>query len=100
MPKIKKYKRDPHLPSPEVCDWLLSQDWGKAYSSVYVAERQSAIGWLLPPAEKTISTSNIDNCHCITAAIGRDGMINLLLTADELALLREDKENRDATEDL
>ena len=68
-------QRDPYLPPPEVCDWLLAQEWSE-------------------PA--TINVSSVagdsemyDHCQT-TAELGRDECIDLMLPVEALQLLRED----------
>lgn len=74
-------KRDPHLPHPEVCDWLLSQEWSKPSTVFYNSEQ--AKGY-------------INDCCEASAAIGRDEIIDLLLPSFGLQILREDAAARQA----
>ena len=74
--------RDPYLPSPEVCDWLLAQEWSKP-ATVHVNSPEST-GWR-------------DDCCRATAALGRDGVIELLAFAEDLEMLREDQRQRRET---
>lgn len=71
-------QRDPHLPPPEVCDWLLAQEWSKS-TDVTVSCVES---W-----------SAKSGCQAI-AAIGRDEYIDLILPMEALQVLREDAETR------
>ena len=76
-------KRDPHLPHPEVCDWLLRQEWS-APDTVHVSS-SGQTGF------------TVDCCEA-SAAIGRDETIDLLLPSFGLQVLREDQTARAATE--
>ena len=71
--------RDPHLPSPEVCDWLLAQEWSKP-AMVHISSPEST-GW------------RVDSCRA-TAALGRDAVIELVAFAEGLEMLREDQRRR------
>ena len=72
-------QRDPHLPPPEVCDWLLAQEWSKSME-INVSCAESC-------GEKN------DYCQAI-AAIGRDECIDLMLPMEALQVLREDAGTR------
>jgi len=76
----KNNQRDEHLPSPEVCDWLLAQEW-------------------CAPATCTIDgpdgKSEIYDCCQTTAALGADHCIDLVLPAYGIAMLREDQGRRE-----
>lgn len=74
-------KRDPHLPHPEVCDWLLSQEWSKPSTVFYNSEQGKGY---------------INDCCEASAAIGRDEIIDLLLPLLGLQILREDVVARQA----
>ena len=73
-------QRDPHLPPPEVCDWLLAQEWSK-------------------PMDITVSCAEsrgVKNDYCqAIAAIGRDECIDLMLPVEALQLLKEDAAARE-----
>jgi hypothetical protein len=73
------YKRDPHLPSPEVCDWLLSLEWSKPSTVKVIANND---------------TSEIDDCCIASPALGRDEMIDLALPANGIKMLQEDAAKR------
>jgi len=75
-------QRDPHLPPPEVCDWLLEQEWSKP-AVVHISSPECT-GW------------RDDSCRS-TAALGRDGVIELLAFAEDLEMLREDQRQRRET---
>jgi hypothetical protein len=74
-------KRDPHLPPPEVCDWLLGRKWSA-------------------PSTVKVSSDHHDGetyeCCEACAAIGANGMIDLLLPTIELQILQEDAAARQA----
>lgn len=74
-------KRDPLLPPPEVCDWLLGLTWS-APSAVEVSNIHD--------------NREICECHEAYAAIGADGMIDLLLPTIEFQILQKDAEARQA----
>jgi hypothetical protein len=74
-------KRDPHLPHPEVCDWLLSQEWSEPDTVKVSSDRQE---------------SETYDCCEASAAIGRDEIIDLLLPLLGLQILREDVVARQA----
>jgi len=77
MPKAQI--RDAHLPSPEVCDWLLSLEWAE----------QNGIH-LETPDFKGIRE---DSCYARTA-IGADECIELLLPVEALECLEKDAQAR------
>lgn len=72
-------KRDPRLPSSEVCDWLLSQEWSTPVT-VHIASDHCK--------------SEIYDCCEARAAIGADECIDLHLPAFGLQLLRDDAASR------
>lgn len=79
--KSFSFQRDPSLPPPEVCDWLLAQNW--------------------PGPSRVNMQSNggaecIEECCIARGSIGRDGMIDLLLPQADLETLREDARARAA----
>lgn len=63
-------KHDPHLPPPEVCDWLLGLEWAKPSE------------WSKPGTRQA------------TVAIGREAFIDLLLTGGGLRTLKKDAAKR------
>lgn len=73
--------RDPHLPPPEVCDWLLSQEWSNP-SRVNVSSKHGK--------------GYTNDCCQTSAAIGRDETIDLLLSSFGLQILQEDAAARRA----
>lgn len=68
-------KRDPRLPSPEICDWLLRQAWSA-------------------PSDVAVSGKSYEcvlhDCCEATTAIGTNEIIDLLLSGEGLAVLRDD----------
>lgn len=74
-------KRDPHLPPVEVCDWLLNREWSTPSTVKFSSDHHR---------------HEIYECCEAYAAIGADGMIDLLLPTVELQILREDAEARRA----
>jgi hypothetical protein len=77
MPKAQI--RDAHLPSPEVCDWLLSLEWSE-------------------PGSIELNTPSLegvweDSCYA-RAAIGADACIELLLPVEALECLEKDAQAR------
>jgi hypothetical protein len=77
MPKAQI--RDKHLPSPEVCDWLLSLEWSEP----------SSIELNTPDFEGDRN----DSCYALTT-IGRDECIELLLPTEALERLEKDAQAR------
>ena len=78
---MPKYKRDPYLPSPEVCDWLLSLKWSKP-STVYLS------------ADNDSRSSEIFYCCRATAALGRDECIDIVLPEAGIKMLQKDAAER------
>ena len=76
-------KRDPHLPSLEVCDWLLGQEWSTPGTLRF--ESQHGKGYM-------------NDCCTATASLGRDEMIDLHLPTFGLQVLRDDAAARKAGE--
>lgn len=72
-------KRDPHLPHPKVCDWLLSMKWS-APSTVKVSSDHH-------------HGETYDCCET-HAAIGCDETIDIMLPSFGLQILKEDAEAR------
>jgi hypothetical protein len=77
MPKAQI--RDEHLPSPEVCDWLLSLEWAEP----------NGIHLETPDFEGIRE----DSCYARTA-IGADECIELLLPVEALECLEKDAQAR------
>jgi hypothetical protein len=77
MPKAQI--RDAHLPSPEVCDWLLSFEWAEP----------NGIHLETPDFEGIRE----DSCYARTA-IGADHCIEFLLPVEALECLEKDAQAR------
>ena len=76
--------RDPHLPPPEVCDWLLSQDRGELLRETHVSYSNS-----------DTKSSVFYNHYLVRLEIGSDGANQGLLIADDvLQVLKDDQEAR------
>lgn len=77
MPKAQI--RDEHLPSPEVCDWLLSLDWAE-------------------PNDAHLETASyngvMNDCCYADAAIGTQQTLGLLLPVEALECLEKDAQAR------
>ena len=82
----KPMQRDPHLPSPEVCDWLLAQEWSEAIPSTVITYPEGG------PFGKSKSTRIFS--VFASAAFGTDHIIELELPEEGLAVLRADAEAR------
>ena len=71
----RKYTRDPHLPSAEICDWLLSLEWEG-------------------PSEAEMRTSTFTGTRFsamyASAALGRDHIVELFVDSDAHAALQDD----------
>lgn len=78
MPKAQI--RDAHLPSPEVCDWLLFLEWSEP----------SSIELNTPDLDES---DRNDSCYAL-ASIGRGECIELLLPAEALECLEKDARAR------
>jgi hypothetical protein len=76
-------KRDSHLPPPEVCDWLLSQEWSEPDTIPLTLDGKNQDGW-------------IANGSQATSPIGRNGYVTLLLDGYDLQILQEDAVARKA----
>jgi len=76
----KNNQRDEYLPSPQVCDWLLAQEWSGPDTCIIDG-----------PEGK----SEIYDCCQATAALGRDECIDLVLPAGGIKMLREDQGRRE-----
>ena len=80
--------RDPHLPPPEVCDWLLEQRWSARIPSIEMTFPEGR--------EFGRSRSSLHGYHEAHAVIGRDGTARLFMQDDALEVLRKDQGNRRA----
>jgi len=74
--------RDPHLPPPVVCDWLLEQEWSERISSIKMSF----------PENRPLDTSHseMNGYHVADIAIGRDETARLFMPDDALDALRDD----------
>ena len=82
----KPMQRDPHLPSPEVCDWLGSLEWSKVVPSAITTYPKGG------PFKSIKVTRHC--CVFASAAFGTDHIIELELPEEGLAVLRADVEAR------
>ena len=78
--------RDPHLPPPAVCDWLLKRKWSERISSIHMS--------FLENMPFGISHSKMNDYHAAHIAIGRDETARLFMPHDALDALRKDAEAR------
>jgi hypothetical protein len=80
------YYRDPHLPPPDVCDWLLEQRWSGCIPKTLI---------LYPDgAPHGITQSELFDYETACAAIGVDEIGRVFLTDEALTLLHEDRTAR------
>lgn len=77
------YTRDSHLPAPEVCDWLLAQEWSKP-GRIDIQSREG--------------NGYTEECRRARAEIGKDEVIDLFIPAGAIEVLREDARARAAVE--
>jgi hypothetical protein len=83
---MSRYKRDPYLPSPGVCDWLLEQKWSERIPSIEMTFPEGgAFG---------CSRSSLNGYHEAHAAIGCDETARLFMPDDALDSLRKDAAER------
>jgi hypothetical protein len=75
------FRRDPHMPSPEVCEWLLAREWSEP-GRVDVQSREG--------------NGYTEECCRATAVISKDEIMDLFLPAGALEILREDAKARAA----
>lgn len=80
--------RDPHLPPPEVCEWLLQQDWSEAIPI-------TTLGFhgLSPHG---IAKSKLYEYRHSHTGIGADEGGRILLPVEALDVLRKDRDDRRA----
>lgn len=74
--------RDPHLPPPEVCDWLLQQEWSNRIPETNIIYSQG-------PVDGVIG-SGLFNHHLADPAVGADGIGKIYLPDETLQALRDD----------
>ena len=78
--------RDPHLPPPAVCDWLLEQDWSEMIPITTIQYHGST--------PHGIAESRLGGYQQAHSGIGADEGGRILLPAEALDALRVDAENR------
>jgi hypothetical protein len=81
--------RDPHLPPPAVCDWLLEQDWSEMVPITLIQYHGCT-----PHGMNQSRLYEYQQAH---SAIGADEGGRILLPVEAIALLREDQYSRRAT---
>lgn len=83
---MPEYKRDPHLPPPEVCDWLLEQKW---------SERIPSIEMTFPEGGPSgCSRSTLKSYRQSFVVIGRNTMARLFVPNEALDTLHKDAAER------
>ena len=80
MSKSHPMRRDPHLPSPEVCDWLCSLEWSEVVPCAVTTYPEGG-----PFVKRTKNFSAFAE-----AAFGTDHIIEIELPEEGLAVLRAD----------
>lgn len=83
------YRRDPHLPDPIICDWLLQQEWSENVKCVDIHFSQGET-----------ARSRLFNFLHATVEMGADNMIEVFAPAELLPLLRDDAQARQAVQAL
>jgi hypothetical protein len=78
-------KRDPHLPPPEVVDWLIEQDWSDGR---VVDQRVTTMSGRL------LESGTLINSSLALVAIGADETGHFELPVEALDVLRADREAR------
>lgn len=78
--------RDPHLPPPDVCDWLLSQDWSELCDI-----ESKTIG----PKGRVLGSGRSFDLRRALVSIGADCSEDLVIHDDSLEILREDHAERE-----
>jgi hypothetical protein len=97
-------KRDSHLPSPEVCDWLLSLEWEGPMDIVSTYDPTHYTPLALRAIQGEIHTKSFsmhktthhDACRA-TAALGADEIIYIELPVEALETLITDRNRRIAS---
>ncbi len=85
------YSRDPHLPPPEVCDWLLEQRWSGCIPKTLI---------LYPDGSaQGIAQSELFDYETTCAAIGADEIGRIFLPDEALNVLHKDRAARRAALD-
>lgn len=83
--------RDPHLPPPEVCDWLLSQNWSEAIPL-------TVITYPAGHPDGIYRSEKFDYASTSTA-IGSDEIADVFLPVEVIEVLRADQVARDSALD-
>jgi len=79
-------KRDPHLPPPEVCDWLLERDWPGVIPETVITYPKGN--------PKGITRSERFDYFSTITAIGADQTCHISLPVEALEVLRADQRAR------
>jgi hypothetical protein len=80
--------RDPHLPPPAVCDWLLEQDWSEMIPVTLIQYHGST--------PHGMNQSKLYEYQQSDPAISAEGGGNILLSVEALDVLRKDQDDRRA----
>ena len=80
--------RDPYLPPPAVCDWLLEQDWSEMIPITTIQYHGST--------PHGIAVSRLGGYQQAHLGIGADEGGRILLPAEALDVLRKDQDERRA----
>ena len=80
--------RDPHLPPPEVCDWLLEQGWQGEIPETRID--------YLGGNPSGVAGSTLLSWQQAYVGIGADGGGRVFLSPDVLEVLRKDQDDRRA----
>ena len=83
------YRRDPHLPDPATCDWLLQQEWSVPIGIVNI---QFSNG--------ETDSSVLSNFLRATVGIGTDYTIEVFIPSELIEFLRDDARARQAIQAL
>ena len=84
------YRRDPYLPDPIICDWLLQQEWSAPIEIVKKIQFSNG---------ETESSVLSDFLHA-TIGIGADYTIEFFMPSELIQFLRDDARARQATQTL
>lgn len=86
-PQLPEF-RDPSLPPPEVCDWLLEQDWSEMIPVTLIQYHGST--------PHGMAQSKLYEYQQAEHVIGADEIGRILLPVEALDVLREDQNSRRA----
>lgn len=75
-------QRDPHLPPPEVCDWLLTQEWSEVIPTAVTTYPAGGPGGIM-------GRSAYDHVYARTS-LGADEIVAIEMPVEALQLLEED----------